>query len=65
MKGKKGEVSVIIDKFIDEVTFAEFDVLLLSGGYLSDYLRGDNRFVIFIRDFVNSGKLVFVICYGS
>lgn len=64
VKGKKGEVSVIIDKFIDEVMFVEFDVLLLLGGYLLDYLCGDNCFVIFICDFVNSGKLVFVICYG-
>lgn len=29
-----------------------------------DYLRGDNRFVTFTRDFVNSGKPVFAICHG-
>lgn len=64
VKGKKGEVSVIIDKVIDDVCFDEFDVLLLLGGYLLDYLCGDSCFVDFICDFVNSGKLVFVICYG-
>ena len=53
VKGKKGEASVTIDKSIDEVTPAEFD-----------YLRGDNRFVTFTRDFVNSGKPVFAICHG-
>ena len=59
VKGKKGEASVTIDKSIDEVTPAEFDALLLPG-----YLRGDNRFVTFTRDFVNSGKPVFAICHG-
>lgn len=53
-----------IDKSIDEVTPAEFDALLLPGGHSPDYLRGDNRFVTFTRDFVNSGKPVFAICHG-
>ncbi len=64
VKGKKGEASVTIDKSIDEVTPAEFDALLLPGGHYPDYLRGDNRFVTFTRDFVNSGKPVFAICHG-
>ncbi len=57
VKGKK-PTSVTIDKSIDEVTPAEFDALLLPGGHSPDYLRGDNRFVTFTRDFVNSGKPV-------
>ena len=61
---KQGEASVTIDKSIDEVTPAEFDALLLPGGHSPDYLRGDNRFVTFTRDFVNSGKPVFAICHG-
>ena len=56
VKGKKGEASVTIDKSIDEVTPAEFDALLLPGGHSPDYLRGDNRFVTFTRDFA--------ICHG-
>ncbi|STF41710.1 putative general stress protein [Escherichia coli] len=64
VKGKKGEASMAIDKSIDEVTPAEFDALLLPGGHSPDYLRGNNRFVTFTRDFVNSGKPVFAICHG-
>ena len=41
-----------------------WDALLLPGGHSPDYLRGDNRFVTFTRDFVNSGKPVFAICHG-
>ncbi|MDX6020544.1 type 1 glutamine amidotransferase domain-containing protein [Scandinavium sp. V105_16] len=64
VKGKKGETRVAIDKAIDDVSPAEFDALLLPGGYSPDQLRGDERFVTFTRDFINSGKPVFAICHG-
>ena len=50
VRGKQGEAEVAIDKAIDDVT--------------PDQLRGDERFVTFTRDFVNSGKPVFAICHG-
>lgn len=62
--GKKGKATVTIDKSIDDVSPAEFDALLLPGGHSPDSLRGDERFVSFTRDFVNSGKPVFAICHG-
>jgi len=64
VKGKQGEAEVTIDKSIDDVTPEEFDALLLPGGHSPDSLRGDDRFVSFTRDFVNSGKPVFAICHG-
>jgi len=64
VKGKQGEASITIDKSIDEVSPDEFDALLLPGGHSPDSLRGDERFVSFTRDFVNSGKPVFAICHG-
>lgn len=64
VKGKKGEAEVTIDKSIDDVSPAEFDALLLPGGHSPDSLRGDNRFVDFTREFVESGKPVFAICHG-
>ena len=54
--GKRGEAKVKIDAAIDQVSPAEFDALLLPGGHSPDYLRGDDRFVTFTRDFVNAGK---------
>ncbi|APZ04856.1 type 1 glutamine amidotransferase domain-containing protein [Kosakonia cowanii] len=62
--GKQGEAKVKIDKAIDEVSPDEFDALLLPGGHSPDSLRGDDRFVTFTREFVNSGKPVFAICHG-
>ena len=64
VKGKKGEAEVTIDRSIDDVSPAEFDALLLPGGHSPDSLRGDDRFVTFTREFVNSGKPVFAICHG-
>ncbi|WP_435952046.1 type 1 glutamine amidotransferase domain-containing protein [Dryocola sp. BD626] len=62
--GKQGEAKVTIDKAIDDVSPDEFDALLLPGGHSPDSLRGDDRFVDFTREFVNSGKPVFAICHG-
>ncbi|MEO3990330.1 type 1 glutamine amidotransferase domain-containing protein [Pseudocitrobacter cyperus] len=62
--GKRGEAKVKIDAAIDQVSPSEFDALLLPGGHSPDYLRGDERFVTFTRDFVNTGKPVFAICHG-
>jgi protease I len=62
--GKQSEAKVKIDKAIDEVSPDEFDALLLPGGHSPDSLRGDDRFVTFTREFVNSGKPVFAICHG-
>ena len=64
VKGHKGEASVTIDKSIDDVQPADFDALLLPGGHSPDTLRGDERFVTFTREFVESGKPVFAICHG-
>ena len=64
VKGKQGDASVTIDEAIDDVRPADFDALLLPGGHSPDSLRGDNRFVTFTRDFINSGKPVFAICHG-
>lgn len=64
IKGKQGQAEVKIDKNIDDVTPAEFDALLLPGGYSPDSLRSDDRFVNFTKEFVASGKPVFAICHG-
>ena len=55
VKGKKGEAEVVIDKAI---------VGVAPGADSPDARRGDERFVTFTRDFVNSGKPVFAICHG-
>lgn len=62
--GKQGEATVKIDKGIDEVNAADFDALLLPGGFSPDQLRADDRFVAFTKEFMDSKKPVFAICHG-
>lgn len=61
--GKKG-TTVKIDKSIDEVHPADFDALLIPGGFSPDLLREDNRFGEFAKAFIQDEKPVFAICHG-
>ncbi|AYE53362.1 type 1 glutamine amidotransferase (plasmid) [Priestia megaterium NCT-2] len=61
--GKKGTI-VKIDKSIDEVHPADFDALLIPGGFSPDLLREDDRFGEFAKVFIQDEKPVFAICHG-
>lgn len=63
VKGKGG-TAVNIDKTIRGSHAEQFDALLIPGGYSPDALRADPDAVSFTREFVQSGKPVFVICHG-
>jgi protease I len=64
VKGKKESTPVTIDKTVRDVSVNDFDGLLIPGGYSPDKLRIHEAVVEFTRNFVNSGKPVFVICHG-
>ncbi|MFI7122283.1 type 1 glutamine amidotransferase domain-containing protein [Amycolatopsis sp. NPDC049868] len=54
-----------VDRVVKDVTVGDFDALVLPGGTMNpDNLRVDENAVRFVRDFVNSGKPVGVICHG-
>jgi protease I len=54
-----------VDREVVDASVDEYDALLLPGGTVNpDKLRIDDRAVAFVRDFVNSGKPVGVICHG-
>ena len=54
-----------VDRAVSDVSVDEFDGLVLPGGTVNpDKLRLDDSAVKFVRDFVNSGKLVAAICHG-
>ncbi|BBZ36044.1 type 1 glutamine amidotransferase domain-containing protein [Mycolicibacterium confluentis] len=58
-----GEFSV--DREVGAATVDEFDGLIIPGGTVNaDKLRLDGAAVSFVRDFVQSGKPVGVICHG-
>ena len=54
-----------VDGRVADASVEDFDALILPGGVQNpDTLRMDEDAVGFVRDFVNSGKPVGVICHG-
>lgn len=64
LKGKKGEESVKADRGIDEVTPDQYGAMLIPGGHSPDHLRGDDRFVSFVRDFDALKLPLAAVCHG-
>lgn len=59
--GKK----VKVDQTIFSVNAADFDALLLPGGFINpDFLRQSDRVLELVREFDRSGKPIAVICHG-
>jgi protease I len=58
-------VAFAVDRTVSEAAPEDYDALILPGGAVNpDHLRMDAAAVNFVRDFVNSGKPVGVICHG-
>jgi protease I len=64
VKGKKQQTPVTIDQNVNKVKAADFDALLIPGGYSPDQLRAHDSAVAFTRDFMEKNKPVFSICHG-
>ncbi|MCK9374654.1 MAG: type 1 glutamine amidotransferase [Syntrophobacterales bacterium] len=64
VKGKKEGTPVKVDKTAQEVRVGDFDALLIPGGYSPDKLRVDEQVVRFVKEFVDSGKPVCLICHA-
>ncbi|ELK46750.1 type 1 glutamine amidotransferase domain-containing protein [Halobacillus sp. ACCC02827] len=62
--GKQGDATVKIDASIDDVKPDDFDALLIPGGFSPDILRADDKFVSFVKHFMDEKKPVFAICHG-
>lgn len=64
LKGKAGKEKVRTGKAIDAVKPADYDALLIPGGYSPDHLRVDPRFAQFTKAFDEAGKLIAAVCHG-
>ena len=57
--------TITVDRTIEEVMPDDYDALLIPGGVGNpDQLRGNENAVVFVREFVESGKPTAVICHG-
>jgi protease I len=63
-KGKKGTVAVTSDKAADEVRAAEFDAVIVPGGYAPDKMRLNPAMIDLVRDAYRLGKVVAAVCHG-
>lgn len=62
--GMKENTKVKVDKAIDDVKSSDYDALFIPGGFSPDILRADDRFVKFVKEFMDAKKPVFAICHG-
>ena len=54
-----------VDRRVEHASADEFDALVIPGGTVNaDKLRSDESAVAFVRQFVESGRPVAVICHG-
>ena len=61
---KKG-YPVVADKSLDQVSAADFDALIVPGGWAPDTLRQDERVLKLVREMDRAGKVVAAICHAG
>ena len=65
VRGKRGESSFTLEATPDEVSAADFDALVVPGGYSPDKLRTNTSVVKFVQGVVERDKPVAAICHGG
>jgi protease I len=62
--GKRGEEKRTIEHAAQDVSAADFDALVIPGGYSPDKLRTSRPMVAFTRAFFDQGKPVAAVCHA-
>ncbi|MGH3470152.1 MAG: type 1 glutamine amidotransferase domain-containing protein [Thermocrispum sp.] len=63
--GKKGHGPVPVDTTVDRVAAADFDALVIPGGFAPDKLRRSPDVLGLVRDFDTAGKPIAFICHAG
>jgi len=64
MKGKKGKEEIKIDAAVVDKDPAQYDAIVIPGGYSPDHLRMDKNVVSFVQRAVQADKIIAAICHG-
>ena len=64
MKGKKGNEEIKIEAAVTEKDPAQYDAVVIPGGYSPDHLRMDKNVVSFVQRAVQADKIIAAICHG-
>jgi len=62
--GKRGEATVTSDVAAGKTRAADFDALVIPGGYAPDRMRMRHAMVDLVRESMEAGRLVAAICHG-
>lgn len=62
--GKRGKETVQVQLTPQEVNPADFDAVVIPGGYSPDKLRMDRGIVHFVSEIARLGKTVAAVCHG-
>ena len=65
LAGKKGKEKVTSDVGIDAVDAADFDGVVIPGGYSPDLIRGNEQMISFVRTLFENEKPVAAICHAG
>lgn len=65
VRGKKGQVSFVLEATPDEVSPADFDALVIPGGNAPDKLRMSSGVVKFVKGVFDGNKPVAAICHAG
>ena len=65
LTGKRGDVTVTVEKTPGQVHVDDFDALVVPGGYSPDKLRMNDDIVKFVRGFFEADKPVAAICHAG
>jgi protease I len=63
-KGKSGIIARA-DKGMDEINTADYDGVIIPGGYAPDHMRRHPAMVSLVKDFHKAGKIVAAICHAG
>jgi protease I len=63
-QGKRG-YPITVDTSVDEITAAEFDGLVIPGGYAPDIMRRSQKLLQLTREIYQAGKPVAFICHAG
>ena len=64
IKGKRSEQVAKVDLAVSDADPADFDALVIPGGYSPDHLRLDPKMVAFVRKFGKGDRLIAAVCHG-
>src|ERR1700748_1156679 len=65
LRGKKGYGPLAVDTTVDQVAAADFDALVIPGGYAPDKLRRSQDVLGLVRAFDEAGKPIAFICHAG